>query len=229
MKEGKEILSIFGFWQRLTAKLQNKMLTLSIVLTKPLTLYRQKRTKKKLSKLLNFENLKASLFYRILETQEMSLLNPKNAKVNQNQIEIHWLNVLERYYLEVSPEKYTAFINRMRATARMANEITTLEAIYTLEKIGIKSEEKQKFKIKGDLLTNIKIKKTKFELKKRQFFNEDKKEAKVNYYQLLSDYESILGYSFNPDMKMPEWCGKIKTVKNKSDAQKEIHGRTSKR
>jgi len=110
----------------------------------------------------------------------------------------------------------------MQFLSKGQNEITTLEAIHTLEKMGIQSEEKKLFKIKGDLLTELRLKKTKFELKKKQFDTDDKAEAKSNYHELLASYGSILGYQLKENMKLTEWCGIIKSIKAKNEATKQI-------
>ena len=189
--------------------------------------------KDKLLKKLNLpeyttpENLPVKVFFEILKTQNLNLLNPKNLKVNQNVLRETWAKILSEYQKLTNNRKYIDVLNKEKKIWIIKNKITTLTAILLLideqseEVRGPIEEALKEFGLNVDIdskrLNNaVKREKSRLELLEKQKLSEAKKEE-VNFWQLVAQVENSLGRQIDVDnMTLAHWVETIKIIKLKN-------------
>lgn len=187
------------------------------VLEKFLTMQRSKKDAQMLLKLLNFKNMKASLFYEILREGNVSLLIPnQKIKVSGDLLMNAWYNILDEYYTRTDPVRHRSFISELKRSGKMKNEMAAIEGAYTLYLFGYDGAEEtlKRLGVSGNIDQRIKTKQTKYRLFVARTESRNKEVSTIDYYDLLAIATKRMGTSLNGDMLLVEWIGILNQIKS---------------
>lgn len=195
-----------------------------------------------LSKLLNFETIKAKTFYQIRkevsqlskekpETEEkiielkkkyaetMNLLGEANLEAQQKA----WEKIVERYSREVDEDAFNASVKGLKKDIAWELKLTRMQAGLNLAMLGIEKG----FEILKDAgivaddydtaLRKVKGIITNYELKNNNNQIDDKESP--DFYETWALIIKA-GYNIDDDIKLPAWCGVIKSIRKENDGRR---------
>ena len=186
-------------------------------------------------KLYDFQNLKASVFYQILSSQDLSLLVKNRKLLNQSQelselLQNQLIQIQEQYYKSTDEGKFKTFVSERSFENDQDREMIIIDgcslAIDFENKYGVKIfdyiEPLKTIGIEGSIdqiIRQIKQKRMKY-----KFFNTNKEKqsnetAKNDFYDLIGIASHKLGYHIPSDILLIEWCGILNTLKRMTDGR----------
>lgn len=189
-------------------------------------------------KLYNFQNMKASLFFQIMNSQDLTLLSkkklqnlsPEESERISLEIQDRWIEIQEQYYNATDKTKYNSFISERAFEDSQDREMLIIDACSLLidfeTKYGVKladyREALSKIGIEGDfnrIVSLIKQKRMKYKLLKLNKEKNDGETAKNDFYDLIAVASQKLGYHIPSDILLIEWCGILNTLKRITDGR----------
>lgn len=191
----------------------------------------------KLLRLYDFNNLKAHLFYQMLETSNLLLLmkDKQEQQLNQNQLlkkypnlveEItnRWTEIQETYNIRTDKLSFENFLSEQQYEIEQENEMIIIRACETLMEIGDERYIKHlaDLGIEGtpeQIKSAIAQIKAKYEIDKENKIVKNKKTAENDFYSLWGLATEQHGY-FPSTVLLSEWCGIMSILKRKSEANK---------
>lgn len=172
------------------------------------------------------DNIPVVVFYKILKTNDTSLLNPLKVKlpkeVNLDEI---WLDILDEYYSISNKRGYDSVISKLKRKELLRNKLITCYSAITV----LRNEEdnvdaldaleyfKFKDKTAEEILRSLSIDKGKLELLDREVAKENKEEE-VNFWRLVVNLETAVGDGYTIDVEkttLAKWIELIKFVRDK--------------
>jgi len=185
-------------------------------------------------KLYNFSNLRASVFYQIMSSQDLTLLSKKksSSQLLQRKEELaeSWIQIQEQYYQSTDEGKFKSFLSERIFEDSQDREMMIIDccsliidfenkynvkiADYTeaLSKIGISGSFEQ-------IVSQIKQKRMKYRFLKANKEKQNNETAKNDFYDLIAIASKTLGYHIPSDILLIEWCGILNTLKRMSDGR----------
>lgn len=146
--------------------------------------------------------LPVETFFKILETNNLSLLNPKNKRVKEQRLRSLWESIREEYYKESNPAQYKVDLNKAKRIDRLNTEIIgCTSAILYFEMTG---EIHEAFKVFGYTVKNSEdvarvkrkmlVRKTKLVLLTPSQKDKDKKDKKeaIRFWDIVSDVQTTM-------------------------------------
>lgn len=182
------------------------------------------------------DKIPVKVFYQVMNTQNLNLLNPQNEKVKKEKLEEIWNNLLDEYYRKSNIKSYNNFFRETKQREGLRNKVITLNAVYI---ILSRSTNEDKILICKNILTkdfniqnhNLKFLKSLILREKSRLKLLDKKQKKdnkreeVNFWKLVSQVEQSLGYQLDIEkVTLSRWIEIIATLKEKALNLKS-HGR----
>lgn len=182
------------------------------------------------------EKIPVKIFFQVMNTQNLNLLNPQNEKVKKEKLEEIWNNLLDEYYRKSNIKSYNNFFRETKQREGLRNKVITLNAVYI---ILSRSTNEDKILICKNILTkdfniqnhNLKFLKSLILREKSRLKLLDKKQKKdnkreeVNFWKLVSQVEQSLGYQLDIEkVTLSRWIEIIATLKEKALNLKS-HGR----
>lgn len=182
------------------------------------------------------EKIPVKIFFQVMNTQNLNLLNPQNEKVKKEKLEEIWNNLIDEYYKKSNIKSYNHFFRETKQREGLRNKVITLNAVYI---ILSRSTNEDKILICKNILTkdfsiqnhNLKFLKSLILREKSRLKLLDKKQKKdnkreeVNFWKLVSQVEQSLGYQLDIEkVTLLRWIEIIATLKEKALNLKS-HGR----
>ncbi len=182
------------------------------------------------------DKIPVKVFYQVMNTQNLSLLNPQNEKVKKEKLEEIWNNLIDEYYKKSNIKSYNHFFRETKQREGLRNKVITLNAVYI---ILSRSTNEDKILICKNILTNdfgilnhdLKFLKSLILREKSRLKLLDKKQKKennkeeINFWKLVSQVEQSLGYQLDIEkVTLLRWIEIIATLKEKALNLKS-HGR----
>lgn len=201
------------------------------------------REKKKLKHVLNtLEKIQAKTFFKIMETDDLKLLNPKKKKVSQKSLEKTWLNLREEFYKLSSKSKYEQDLSASKKILSLKTELSILYAGINFYELFGKIHECFKeigYDIKDGkdiqkLKQKIKVKQTKLGILELKRKKHDKAEV-IDFWEMFTDLQSslnqlgILNGTLSPEMNMMQWINYTKSIKKVNGYNRKRESSKSKR
>lgn len=190
-------------------------------------------------KLYDFQNLKASIFYQILSSQDLSLLivkkslplpklTPEQSEHLNERLQNQLIQIQEQYYKSTDEGKLKTFISERSFENDQDREMLIIDACSLIidfeNKYGVKiadySEALSKIGIEGtfdQIYRQIKQKRMKYKLLKANKEKQGNETAKNDFYDLIGIASHKLGYYIPGDILLIEWCGILNTLKRMTD------------
>jgi len=178
------------------------------------------------------EKIKAVTFFKIMETSDLSLLNPTKKRVSQKRLSEAWAKLRESYYKESDPRAYDIDLKKAKRIECLKIEIAgcyaainyfelTDEILPCFKDLGYTVKDgKDVMRVKQ----KMKVRQTKLTLLTPSLKEQDKKEV-VKFWEMASDLESALnqvnvlhGKIDAQTILLVEWINYIKSIK-KADGQ----------
>lgn len=188
----------------------------------------------KLLKLYDFQNIKAERFYRIMSSQELTLLSKKQlSQLNQSQQEFiseRWIQIQEQYYKSTDDGKYKSFLSERAFEDSQDREMLIIDGCSLIidfeNKYGVKiaeySDVLASIGVSGtfdQIFSQIKQKRMKYKMLKLNKEKQNNETAKNDFYDLIAIASKTLGYHIPSDILLIEWCGILNTLKRMSDGR----------
>lgn len=186
-------------------------------------------------KLYDFQNLKASIFYQILSSQDLTLLVKNKKSLNQSSelselLQNQLIQIQEQYYKSTDEGKFKTFISERSFENDHDREMLIIDACSLIidfeNKYGVKiadySEALSKLGIDGtfeQIVRQIKQKRMKYKLLKANKEKQGNETAKNDFYDLIGIASHKLGYHIPSDILLIEWCGILNTLKRMTDGR----------
>jgi len=181
----------------------------------------------------SIESLPVQIFFKILETENVNLLNPEKRRVSQQKLNEIWQTIREEYYKQSNPIEYKAELSRAKRITLLKIEIACCTAAVTYFELF--NEILPAFKEFGYTVKDAKgvarvkqkmlVRKTKLTLLTPSLKEKDKKEV-VNFYDMVADVQStmnqlnILSGEINIEKTtVAKWISYIKSIKKVNDRQ----------
>jgi len=188
-------------------------------------------------KLYNFSNLRASVFYQIMSSQDLTLLVMKKSlhqlKISPEQSENiaeKWITIQEQYYQSTDEGKFKSFLSERIFEDSQDREMMIIDCCSLIidfeNKYGVKiadyTEALSKIGISGSfeqIVSQIKQKRMKYRFLKANKEKQNNETAKNDFYDLIAIASKTLGYHIPSDILLIEWCGILNTLKRMSDGR----------
>lgn len=174
----------------------------------------------------SIENIPVKLFFEILKTEKLSLLNPQKVKLPKNSnLEDIWNNIVEEYYKESNFKQYRSVLRKIKQIQALKNKLTTCHASIMLLKISplnnIAISSLASFGYKGKDIPFVERallkESSRLKLLEKKKKN-DNEEQDVNFWQLVADIEEARGFQIDIDnMSLIRWISIIKQIKSKNE------------
>ena len=178
------------------------------------------------------EKIKAVTFFKVMETNNLSLLNPTKKRVSPQVLNEAWAKLREEYYKESDPRAYREDLKKAKRIECLKIEIAGCYA--AVNYFELTGEILPCFKDFGYTVENakdvarvaqkMKSRQTKLTLLTPSAKEQDKKEA-VKFWEMAADLESALnqlnvlhGKIDAQTILLVEWINYIKSIK-KADGQ----------
>lgn len=179
----------------------------------------------------SIDQIKATLFFRIMKTSEISLLNQTpEIQVEKQILEETWEQLLEDYSIASNALNYKSKLIERKNIEIIRNKLTTLHACLLLSKLNdIDSSQTivdtlLYFGLPGDLnaqqlqqIINRENSYLKLLLSSKELEqNETGKTEEINFYRLVAKYEEATGEHIDSEnIILAHWIEKVKLLKNK--------------
>lgn len=184
------------------------------------TMSRRKKEARMLLKLSSFEELKAKVFYKILESGNKQLLKktPKR-KIPEKVLDDAWLVILEQYYNKTDSNAFQSFLEDTNRSNEMELDMVIIEGAYTQFLWGIPEGEEtlREMGISGSIKQKISQKRTKYNLYIAKMQSKQKQQSKADYYDLLAEASNRVGYRIPDDVLLVEWIGDLNGIKKDNE------------
>jgi len=173
----------------------------------------------------SIKSLPVQIFFDILETNNQSLLNPKNQKVSIEKLNQIWESIREEYYKESNPVGYRDDLKKAKRINKLKLEIVGCTAGVTYYELT--NEILPVFKEFGYTVNNASDvarveqkmlgRKTKLTLLTPSQKEKDKKEV-INFWGQVADLESALNRQLDIDkITVIRWINYIKQVRKQNE------------
>ncbi len=173
------------------------------------------------------DKIPVKIFYEIMNTQNLNLLNPLKQKVKKEKLEKIWNNLIDSYYKKSNIRSYNNFLRETIRRESLRNKIVTLNAIYIVlsrssNKLNInicKSILTKDFNITNHNLKFLKStilrEKSRLQLLDKKNIDKNKKEE-INFWKIVSHVEQGLGYQLDIDkITLARWIEIVASLKEK--------------
>lgn len=183
----------------------------------------------------SIENIPVKLFFEILMTEKVNLLNPQGKLPKEKNLNEIWNNILEAYYKASNFREYRSILRSVKRVHALKNKINTCHASVILLKInplnevaldslanfGYKNKSIDEIeRLLSKELSNLKL------LEKKNRKSDEKQE--IDFWQLVADVEEARGFQLDIDkMPLSRWMSIVKQIKLKNEKLKK-NGRRSK-
>ena len=147
------------------------------------------------------------------------MLNPLKVKVNENQLQTKWYDILEKYYRETDESKYLEFINNLKKKTEKQNRMVLIESAFLLYSLGVPIGEEtlNEIGLKGNLKSRVLQERTKYRMLVAKEEKEQQESAHLDYYELLGDISISKQVNLNTEMLLIEWVGILKSIKKQNE------------
>lgn len=175
------------------------------------------------------EKIPVQVFFTVMKTGNIGLLNPKNIKISDKDLNEIWNNLLEYYYKESNYKKHVSVIRKIKKVKLLENKITTCYSSILLIKI---SQDESNIKVARESLDSFgyknkdikfvenNLKRLKSDLEflvkqnKKEFKEKNKKED-INFWKLVAQVEEARGGNvLNVELiSLARWIAIVKEIK----------------
>jgi hypothetical protein len=145
-------------------------------------------------------------------------INPK-LKISGDLISQRWYDILDEYYVKTDPVRHRSFINELKRSGKMKNEMAVIEGAYFLYTWGIEGAEDtlKRFGVSGNISQRVSTKQTKYRLFVARTNAKNKEVAATDYYNLLGMATKRMGMQLNREMLLVEWIGILNEIKRENE------------
>lgn len=192
-------------------------------------------------KLYDFQNLKASVFYQLLSSQDLTLLvmkkslqqlktSPEQSAKLSELLQSQLIQIQEQYYKSTDEGKFKSFVSERVFEDAQDREMIIIDGcsltidfetkygvrifdyIEPLKTVGVEGSFQQ-------IVSQIKQKRMKYRFFKANKEKQGNETAKNDFYDLIGIASHKLGYHIPSDILLIEWCGILNTLKRMTDGR----------